>query len=228
MSANWPKTLAALRLLRDCCPIPAEDEYLGFCDRYQQLCSTWNPAAKLLSKIDIENRFDAHISDSLSLLPYVRAAISAGVQEYVDIGPGAGFPAVPILAAGIEVQTRLIERSAKKCEFLGLAVARLGLAAVSLVQAEYPHYAATSSPKVYTARATDNPDTLDERLMERLLDTDLYLAQRAVNVTRSGLSSFKIQDAFDRHSLRRSELYVVSQTTMIERFHVEPVLLPFR
>jgi 16S rRNA (guanine527-N7)-methyltransferase len=51
-----------------------------------------------------------HLVDSLSLLPYVR-------EPYVDVGSGAGLPAIPIaIAAGIPVT--LIEATAKKARFL--------------------------------------------------------------------------------------------------------------
>jgi len=60
-----------------------------------------------------------HILDSLSITPYV-------VGPHVDVGSGAGLPAIPVaLATGVEVV--LIESSAKKAAFLCEALERLGV-----------------------------------------------------------------------------------------------------
>jgi 16S rRNA (guanine527-N7)-methyltransferase len=57
-----------------------------------------------------EHELAEHIIDSLTLVPYVKAPI-------VDIGSGAGFPAIPLsLATGSAVT--LIESTRKKAQFL--------------------------------------------------------------------------------------------------------------
>ncbi len=51
-----------------------------------------------------------HIADSLTLLPDLR-------PPYVDVGSGAGFPAIPLaIATGIEVT--MIEATTKKARVL--------------------------------------------------------------------------------------------------------------
>ncbi|HET6276030.1 MAG TPA: 16S rRNA (guanine(527)-N(7))-methyltransferase RsmG [Candidatus Cybelea sp.] len=60
-----------------------------------------------------------HVRDSLTVIPYVR-------ERYVDVGSGAGFPAIPIaLVTGLEVT--LIEATAKKAHFLERALEELNL-----------------------------------------------------------------------------------------------------
>lgn len=60
-----------------------------------------------------------HLLDSLTVIPYVR-------EPYVDVGSGAGFPAIPVaLATGLEVT--LIEATAKKARFLKSLLERLQL-----------------------------------------------------------------------------------------------------
>ncbi len=61
----------------------------------------------------------AHLLDSLTILPYVRA-------PYVDLGSGAGLPAIPIaLAAGIPVT--MVESNLKKARLLESLMQELGL-----------------------------------------------------------------------------------------------------
>lgn len=61
----------------------------------------------------------AQILDSLTLLPYVASPL-------VDVGSGAGLPAIPLaIAAGIEIT--MIEATGKKARFLETAVAALDI-----------------------------------------------------------------------------------------------------
>jgi 16S rRNA (guanine527-N7)-methyltransferase len=60
-----------------------------------------------------------HLLDSLSVLPYLR-------EPYVDVGSGAGLPAIPVaIATGMPVT--MIESAGKKARFLASTLERLGL-----------------------------------------------------------------------------------------------------
>jgi 16S rRNA (guanine527-N7)-methyltransferase len=60
-----------------------------------------------------------HLLDSLSVVPYLR-------EPYVDLGSGAGLPAIPVaIATGMPVT--MIESAAKKARFLRSMLERLGL-----------------------------------------------------------------------------------------------------
>jgi len=60
-----------------------------------------------------------HISDSLSVVPYVK-------EPYVDVGSGAGFPAIPVgIVTGIRLT--LIEPTLKKARLLVSFLETLGL-----------------------------------------------------------------------------------------------------
>lgn len=60
-----------------------------------------------------------HLLDSLTVIPYVR-------EPYVDIGSGAGLPAIPV-AIAIGVPVTLVEATAKKVHFLETALEELGI-----------------------------------------------------------------------------------------------------
>lgn len=66
-----------------------------------------------------ESEIAGHITDSLSVVPYVRA-------PYIDVGSGAGFPAIPVaIATGLEVT--MIEATVKKARLLEEILDRLAL-----------------------------------------------------------------------------------------------------
>ncbi|MGB6517219.1 MAG: 16S rRNA (guanine(527)-N(7))-methyltransferase RsmG [Candidatus Cybelea sp.] len=67
-----------------------------------------------------------HIADSLTVVPYL-------LEPYVDVGSGAGMPAIPIaIATGIPVT--MIEATAKKALFLESTLERLGLSGTVVAQ----------------------------------------------------------------------------------------------
>jgi 16S rRNA (guanine527-N7)-methyltransferase len=61
----------------------------------------------------------AHLLDSLTVVPYVAA-------PYIDVGSGAGFPAIPVAIARA-IPVTLVEATRKKARFLESALAELGL-----------------------------------------------------------------------------------------------------
>lgn len=68
----------------------------------------------------------AQILDSLTLLPYV-------AEPLVDVGSGAGFPAIPLaIVKGIEIT--MVEATRKKARFLEDAVAALCLRGTIIVE----------------------------------------------------------------------------------------------
>src|SRR2546423_5909301 len=75
---------------------------------------------------------DDHIADSLVALelPVVRRAVSIA-----DLGSGAGFPGLPLAVALPGAAVALVESSARKCEFIGRAVAVCALTNTSIVHA---------------------------------------------------------------------------------------------
>jgi 16S rRNA (guanine527-N7)-methyltransferase len=66
-----------------------------------------------------ENEFVEHLLDSLTVAPYVTG-------PYVDVGSGAGLPAVPV-AIATGARLTLVETTRKKAAFLREAIAALGV-----------------------------------------------------------------------------------------------------
>jgi 16S rRNA (guanine527-N7)-methyltransferase len=87
--------------------------------RYGQLVLEANRRTNLTGAKSPEELLE-HLLDSLSVVPFAR-------EPYVDVGSGAGFPAIPVaIAAGVPVT--LVESTAKKARFLRETLAAFGLA----------------------------------------------------------------------------------------------------
>jgi len=72
-----------------------------------------------LSGAKSEVEIGVHLLDSLTVIPHL-------AEPYVDIGSGAGFPAIPV-AIVTGMATTMIEATAKKALFLGSAMDLLGI-----------------------------------------------------------------------------------------------------
>lgn len=87
-------------------------------ENYQTLVLEWNSKFNLISKSTEMNIWERHIVDSLQLIRY----ISKEDKILLDLGSGAGFPAVVLAIARQEfypdLQINLVESIGKKATFL--------------------------------------------------------------------------------------------------------------
>ncbi|MEL0019497.1 MAG: 16S rRNA (guanine(527)-N(7))-methyltransferase RsmG [Rickettsiales bacterium] len=80
----------------------------------------WQASLNLVSRRSLDDLWRRHMLDSVQLVPLLPKT-----GTIVDIGAGAGFPALPVsLAANRPV--RLVESDARKCAFLREAVRLTG------------------------------------------------------------------------------------------------------
>jgi len=90
---------------------------------YAELVATIGRRLGLIGESEVSRIVPRHILESCALLPFIGEAAS-----FVDVGPGAGFPGIPLcIASGAPVI--LIESRARAAGFLRDAVTRLKLRA---------------------------------------------------------------------------------------------------
>ncbi len=104
------------------------DAQLAQLDELASLLQEWNSRLNLTSiteRVEIERK---HLADSLAPAAHGWRALS-GRQPHslLDVGSGAGFPALPLAIAFPDVRVTAMEKSRKKAEFIELAAAHLGL-----------------------------------------------------------------------------------------------------
>lgn len=115
------------------------------------LLEEWQRVQNLVSRETLGRVWERHILDSLQLLPLIRS--SSGLETWIDIGSGGGFPALPLAIAlkGRPIRFHLIESNGRKCAFLRAATRALDLAVtVHCVRIESAEIAGAD---VLTARA---------------------------------------------------------------------------
>ncbi|HEX8338228.1 MAG TPA: RsmG family class I SAM-dependent methyltransferase [Pyrinomonadaceae bacterium] len=99
--------------------------------RYFELVTAWNPRLHLVAPCPPAEFAARHVLESLTALPFIPERATA-----LDVGSGAGLPAIPCLVARPGMKAVLFEASQKKSVFLREALSGLGLAGRARVVAE--------------------------------------------------------------------------------------------
>ena len=114
-----------------------EEHHAAF-GRYLALLEQWNERAGLTAIRDPDEVARRLFGESLALLVALRGAdiLEANQPSRVaDIGPGGGFPGVPMRVVDPSLQLVLIESQRRRCEFLEVLAADLTLDGVEVVNA---------------------------------------------------------------------------------------------
>ncbi|MDZ7263112.1 MAG: 16S rRNA (guanine(527)-N(7))-methyltransferase RsmG [candidate division KSB1 bacterium] len=105
-------------------------DQLGCFKKYVSLLLLWNKRTNLISRGDEPHIIDRHVLESLSVLLVCEIPVGS---RLVDIGSGAGFPAIPIKLMRPDLEVVLVESKRFKTLFLREVIQRLSLASVRVV-----------------------------------------------------------------------------------------------
>ena len=98
-------------------------ETLERLDRYAALLTDWQTRMNLVGPATLDDIWGRHFADSAQLLKLAEDLPG----PWIDIGSGAGFPALVMALLG-RADVHLVEATAKKCRFLEAVADELGLA----------------------------------------------------------------------------------------------------
>jgi 16S rRNA (guanine527-N7)-methyltransferase len=103
-----------------------------------------------------------HYADSLALLPWIRDR-DVTVHTVLDVGTGAGFPAVPLAVMRPDWSVTALDATGKKVAFLRQTVGMLGLANLHCEHAHSRHWKPGGTFDLVVSRAlTKLPTSLQD------------------------------------------------------------------
>jgi 16S rRNA (guanine527-N7)-methyltransferase len=105
-------------------PVGLSEAQLGAIGDHVRLLLAWNEAINLSGIRTAEEIAREHVLDSLTAVPLLRRF---GIDEFIDLGSGAGYPGLPLAVALPARRALLIESIAKKASFLTAAVEAVGI-----------------------------------------------------------------------------------------------------
>lgn len=131
----------------------------------------------LVSSGDELALYSRHTCDSLGLIP-VYYMVCPELKDWVDVGSGGGFPALPVAIMLPEVRFILYERSRRKSTFLNRAICETGLERqVQTYERSFPEGFTPKKPMIFTARAVEAPGRIQNILARVMPPGSVYLCQ---------------------------------------------------
>ena len=95
--------------------VAVDDTAVKRLENYMKLVIEWNEKINLTSITERDEFIVKHFCDSLSLLGYVEFPQGASV---IDIGTGAGFPAIPLKIARPDLKVTMLDSLNKRLVFI--------------------------------------------------------------------------------------------------------------
>ena len=102
--------------------IDLSGEQLGQLDRYAELLVEWNQKMDLTAIADPQGILIKHFLDSI--LPFTLIPLAQNAS-LIDVGTGAGFPAIPLLIWRPDLQITLLDSLKKRLSFFGGRAVRM-------------------------------------------------------------------------------------------------------
>ncbi|HWN99556.1 MAG TPA: 16S rRNA (guanine(527)-N(7))-methyltransferase RsmG [Blastocatellia bacterium] len=164
----------------------------------------WNRRMNLTRIIEPEEAARLHYAESLSGARFIGEAASL-----LDIGSGAGFPAVPLAVARPDVRVVALEANQKKSLFLREVKDDLHLDNFSVANARLESFD-WSGYELLTSRALDRAETILPSVVEHLAARQrlmLFCAPELVRVIEASLGS---RVAVETHPLSRSDSRLIA------------------
>lgn len=185
--------------------VPLDERQTGALLRYLEQVQTWNRVYNLTAVRDAEGMLTQHVLDCLAIIPPLRSYQGQQpVQRLLDVGSGAGLPAVVLALMQPEMTVVSVDTVGKKAAFVQQVAGALKLANL------YARHA-----RVENLPPTEPFDLITARAFAALADL--------VTLTRSLLKPSGVWMAMKGH---RPDDEISALPEDVEVFHVEQLSVP--
>jgi len=156
-------------------PLAARDKLAA----YLGLLAKWNRTYNLTAIREPEKMVTHHVLDSLAVLPHLGAP-DANSLALLDVGSGAGVPAIPLAIARPTWRVVALDSSHKKGAFVQQAVVELGLENVEAIIVRVEDYRPSKPFDVVISRAFSDLATFAESSIRHLAPGGRLVAMKGV------------------------------------------------
>ena len=141
---------------------PLTDAQIGQLVRHYALLRRWNKHVNLTRIIESGEAAKLHYAESLFGAKFI-----AGARTVLDIGSGAGFPAIPLAVARPDVQVTALEANQKKSLFLKEVKDELKLGNVEVATERLEAFD-WAGYELLTSRALDRAEEILPAIIEKM------------------------------------------------------------
>jgi len=163
---------------------------------YKNLILKWNKVHNLTGSTS-SNQLDFNIQDSIEPINFLD-----DFDNCVDIGSGAGFPAIPLAIYYSNKHFTLVEPRLKRVSFLSIIKAKLNLENITIINDRIENIDNISFDLV-TSRAVSDTQTLFEISKHIVTPKTKYLFYKGDNVFKelNGISDYEVISSGKREYL---------------------------
>lgn len=178
------------------------EKYLDKFNLYYDYLITENEKYNLTAITNKDEVFIKHFSDSLAL----KNVFKLDNQKILDVGSGAGFPAIPLKICFEDLDITIIEPTQKRVKFLNSVIELLNLKKIKVIcaRAEEKAIEMEETFDIVTGRAVANMSPLAE-LLVRFAKTNSYIVAYKGDKAREEVASAK--NALEKLNLKLENIY---------------------
>ena len=154
---------------------------------YLYLLGRWSRRVNLVSRPELSVVATKHLRQALTMVPVV---VSIPRRLVMDLGSGAGFPAIPLKIALPDSYFILVESRRKRAHFLREVVRSVGLDRIEVVNDRIENLSPVRADLV-TARAVASPDKLLDLVQRHLSPHGWILSTLGKDAAHSELLAWK-------------------------------------
>ncbi len=150
---------------------------------YMDVLQEWNQKMNLTGLEEEDEIVIKHFLDSISCISGIKIN---GNEKVIDIGTGAGFPAIPLKIIHPNIKLTLLDSLNKRITFLKHLVKELGLKDVECIHGRAEEYGSQSNYResydYVLARAVASLNVLSEYTIPFVKTGGVFLSQRGSSV----------------------------------------------
>ena len=143
-----------------------QEEIWSQLERYTRILFRWSGSINLVSRRDLSTIATKHLRQALMMIPIVT---DLRHKVIMDLGSGAGLPAIPMKTVLSDSHFILVESRRKRANFLRDVVRTVGLSGIDIINERVEHWVGwPGGVDLVTARAVASPERLRNLVRDHL------------------------------------------------------------
>jgi 16S rRNA (guanine527-N7)-methyltransferase len=172
--------------------------------RHYAMMRAWNRRINLTRILEPEEAARLHYADSLFGGRFVGAA-----QTILDIGSGAGFPAIPLAVLRPDITVTALEANQKKSLFLAEAADAIGLKNLKVATTRVESFD-LSGYDLLTSRALDRAEAILPAIIRRMRERQRFLLYCAPDLLGKLMPQLAVGFDVETHAIPQSDARLVA------------------
>jgi 16S rRNA (guanine(527)-N(7))-methyltransferase RsmG len=180
------------------------ERQLDQCASHYELLCRWNPRVNLTRILEPLEAARFHYAESIFGARFIEEG-----RTVLDIGSGAGFPAIPLAIMRPDLEVTALEANQKKSLFLKEVKDELGLANLRIATARLEEFDWTAY-ELLTSRALEKAETVFQSVIESMAFPQRLMLYCAADLAAKLAQHLPAEWVITRHAIPHSQSRLVA------------------